>query len=177
MSSIAYRSTLTGVLKTVVVVVLLTGVLRKVAVVVLLGFVGLTAGFVYGTFVPPTYGATIVLQAESSYRFPARYSSAPDLVRLMRGKNRGVRVVAHGERVVELSTNGSLRDAAKKATGMRRVSLHYAVSMVLLVAGRLPKVTFHGTASRLPDGLFGLLAGMSAALGLLSRSLRLYRTS
>ncbi|HEX9515077.1 MAG TPA: hypothetical protein VF940_02765 [Streptosporangiaceae bacterium] len=31
------------------------------------------------------------------------------------------------------------------------------------------KVIFHGTAGRLPYGLFGLLAGMSAALGFLVR--------
>jgi hypothetical protein len=157
MSSNAYRSTLTGVL-------------TRVMVVVLLGCVGLTAGLAYGTlFSSNEIGATIVVPAESSYTFPSRYSSAPDVVRIMRGLHRGVRVVAHGDRVLELSANGSLSDA-QKAAGLRPVSLRYAVNMVLLGVGRMPKVIWHGTAGRLPLGgyvLFGLLAGLSAALGFL----------
>ena len=160
MSSNAYRSTFTGVL-------------TRVMVVVLLGCVGLTAGLAYGTLFSSNeigaIGATIVVPAESSYTFPSRYSSAPDLVRIMRGLHGGVRVVAHGDRVLELSANGSLSDA-KKAAGLRPVSLRYAVNMVLLGVGRMPKVIWHGTAGRLPLGgyvLVGLLAGLSAALGFL----------
>ena len=180
MSSIVYRSTLTGVLK-------------RVAVVVLLGLVGLTAGVAYGTlFSSNEFGATIVLPAESSYTFPSRYDSAPDLMREMRGLHPGVHLVAHGGSVIDLSVTGSVSDKSR-ARGFsdkdlvcafwnerhrpsvcdddtaRRLALHRSVSMVMLdqAPGRKFKVMWHGTAGRLPYGLFGLLAGMSAALGFL----------
>ena len=189
MSRIAYRRRLTGVLKRVVVVVLLTGALRKVAVVVLLGFVGLTAGVMYGALFPPSLGATIVMPAKSSYTFPSRFRPAPVLVRLMRGHHPGVRVVAHGERVIELSPK-PLSDKDKWFvcyTARRhcddytahRLALHKVVSGYLLGnAGRPYKVIWHGTAGRLPYGPFGLLAGLSAALVFLSPRLRRrYRAS
>jgi hypothetical protein len=105
MSGIAYRRPLTGVL-------------NRVMVVVLLGCVGLTAGLAFGTLFssnqsatslfpglgPATsLGITIVEPAKSSYTFPGRFISAPDLVRMLRGHHPGVRMVALGERVIELS--------------------------------------------------------------------------
>ena len=183
MSSIAYRSTLTGVLK-------------RVVVVVLLGLVGLTAGIVYAALFPPSYGATIVLPAESSYTFPSRYVSAPGLVTSIRARHEhpGVRLVAHGERVIELST-GSLSDRDRAVVcafwnerhrpsvcdddTAHRLALHDTVMTVRLseAPGRKFKVMWHGLADRYPYGLLGLLAGLSAALGFLPPRLRLYRTS
>jgi hypothetical protein len=87
--------------------------------VVLLGCVGLTAGLAFGTLFsgnqsptslfpghgPATsLGITVAEPPKGSFTFPARFHPASDLARLTRmGHFPGVRVAAHGERVIELS--------------------------------------------------------------------------
>ncbi len=82
----------------------MTGVLKRVVVVVLLGLVGLTAGVTYGMLFPSNeIGETLVLTADSPH-------SASDLVTITRDYHPGVRAVAHGRRVIDLSVTGSLSD-------------------------------------------------------------------
>jgi hypothetical protein len=204
MSCIAYRRTLTGVP-------------NRVMVVVLLGCVGLIAGLAFGTLISsheslshscrsgsgpqpwcnPTntsrtsLGVTVVMPPKSSYTFPVRFRSAPDLVRLFRGDHPGVREVAHGERVIELSPTGlspsdrwlvcmidrrHCNDYTAHWLAMRKV----VQGPLLGNGGRPYKVTWHGappvgfssaaTSAGFPWGdyvLIGLLAGLSAALGFL----------
>jgi hypothetical protein len=209
MSSIACRSTLTGVL-------------NRVMVVVLLGCVGLTAGLAYGTLFssnqlatslfpghgPVTsLGITVVEPPKSSFTFPARFRPAPDLVSITRMAHfPGVRVVARGERVIELSPKPFSPEGRWNVCVTNRrycddytahwLALRRAAQMYVVGAGigRAFKVIWHGTdapghgtdapgcgrhtcggtARLVPMGsyvgpmgscvLFGLLAGLSAAL-------------
>ncbi len=195
--------------------------LNRVMVVVLLGCVGLTAGLAFGTLFSrnqsatslfpghgpaSSLGVTVVLPAKSTYTFPARFRPAPDLVRLTQmGHFPGVRVVARGELVVELSPKRfSPKGRWDVCVAQRRhcddftahwLALRRAAQMYVVMGagtGRTFKVMWHGTdapgcgrhtcggtAGRLPMGsyvgrlpmgscvLFGLLAGLSAALGFL----------
>jgi hypothetical protein len=205
MSCVAYRSTNKGAL-------------NKVIVVVLLGCVGLTAGLAYGTLFPShesfsnscrtgggpqpwcspsnlrsaqRLGVTVVMPAKSTYTFPVRFRSAPDEVRLFRGDHPGVREVAHGERVIELTPTGLSPSARWQVCMIARrhcddytarwLAMRRTVQWTLLGNGGRPyKVIWHmplpvgfssaGTSGQLPIGdyvLFGLLAGLSAALGFL----------
>ncbi|HEX9554763.1 MAG TPA: hypothetical protein VF983_16275 [Streptosporangiaceae bacterium] len=211
MSSIAYRSTLTGVL-------------NRVMVVVLLGCVGLTAGLAFGTLfssnqsfsfscrsgigpqpwcsptVTPTtsLGVTVVMPPRSSYKKPANFVSAEEMVRWHPRLHPGVREVAHGDRVIELSPTGFRPALCSSCSSDRRavcaiarrhcddytaqwLALRRVVKWGLQGVGSRPyKVIWHGappvgfprpaTSGRLPMGgcvLFGLLAGLSAALGFL----------
>jgi hypothetical protein len=196
-----------------------TGVLDRFMVVVLLGCVGMTTGLTFGTVFSgnqsamslfPGHGpttslsVTVVLPPKSSYTFPARFSPAPELVKLTRlGHNPGVRAVALGERVVELSTKPLSPEGRRFVCVAHRrycddytahwLALRRAVQLYVMGAGtgRTFDVTWHGTDTpgcerrscggtawlagashviRLPIGsyvLFGLLAGLSAALGFL----------
>ena len=134
---------------------------------------------------------TVVMPAKSTYTFPARFISAPKLVRLHRGEHPGVREVAHGEHVIELSpTRLRPYDRWVVCVTARRhcddytahwLAMRKVVSMSLLGnAGRPYEVLWHGappvgfpwaaTSGRLPIGgyvLFGFVAGLSAALGFL----------
>ena len=211
MSCIAYRRTLTGVL-------------NRVMVVVLLGCVGLTAGLAFGTLfsgnqsfsiscrsgigpqpwcsptVTPTtsLGVTVVMPPRSSYKKPANFVSAEEMVRWHPRLHPGVREVAHGDRVIELSPTGFRPALCSSCSSDRRavcaiarrhcddytahwLALRRVVKWGLQGVGSRPyKVIWHGappagfprpaTSGRLPMGgcvLFGLLAGLSAALGFL----------
>jgi hypothetical protein len=204
----------------------LTGVLDRVMVVVLLGCVGQTAGLAFGTLFagnqsvmslfpghgPATkLGVTIVEPPKSSFTFPARFTPAPVLVRLTREAHHpGVRAVALGQRVVELSTKPFSPEGRSFVCMARRrycddytadwLALRKAVELYVMGAGEGTafKVIWHGIdapgrgtdapgcgrhtcggVARLPGGsyvvwhplrsdvLFGLLAGLSGALGFL----------
>jgi hypothetical protein len=146
MSSIAYRSTLTGVL-------------NRVMVVVLLGCVGLTAGVAFGTLFSSS-------EIRETFVVPAHTLSASDLVRMERGTHPAVRVVAHGRRVIELSTPGHRIDADEDWSALCIATLSPDVGP----GGPACAVPLHPSDPRLALGgyvLFGLLAGLSAALGFL----------
>jgi len=177
----------------------LTGVLKRVVVVVLLGFVGLTAGVAYGMRFPShEIGETLVLTADSPH-------PASDLVTITRLYHPGVRAVARGRRVIDLSVAGSLSDAdiafvcpwaaqqlysaplrlrypehveqhrpfvnegppLCEGDTARIFALTLATSSFIRADDGKFKVIFHGTPGRLAYGLFGLLAGLSAAFGFL----------
>jgi hypothetical protein len=202
------------------------GALDRVMVIVLLGCVGPTAGLAFGTLFaanqsvlslfpghgPATsLGVTIVEPPKSSFTFPARFSPAPALVRLTREAHHpGVRAVALGERVVELSTKPMSPEGRSFVCMARRrycddytadwLALRKAVQLYVMGAGsgRAFQVIWHGIdapgggvdapgcgrhtcggVAGLPGGsyvtgssmtsyvLFGLLAGLSVALGFL----------
>jgi hypothetical protein len=195
----------------------LTGVLDRVMVVVLLGSAGLTAGLVYGTLVssgesfshscrtgsgpqpwcsPTTdskssLGVTVVMPAKSSYSRPVHFRSARDTVRLFRRDHPGVREVAHGERVIEVTAAGLSPSARWQVCMIARrhcddytahwLAMRQVVQRTLLGSGgRSYEVIWRGApptgfssaamSGRLPIGgnvLFGLLAGLSTALGFL----------
>ncbi len=190
-----------------------TGVLDRVMVVVLLGCVGLTAGLAFGTmfsshesfshscrsgggpqpWCSPTdgsrtsLGVTVVIPAKT---FPSGFTPAPKLLRLQID-HPGVREVAHGERVIEVTPTGFGPSGRWAACVIDRrhcndytahwLAMRRAVKWSLLGSGgRQYKVIWHGAppvgfrwpgmSGRLPIGgyvLFGLLAGLSAALGFL----------
>jgi hypothetical protein len=213
MSCIAYRRPLTGVLD-------------RVMVVVLLGCLGQTEGLAFGTLFAgkqsvmslfPGHGpatrlsVTIVEPPKSSFTFPARFTPAPVLVRLTREAHHpGVRAVALGQRVVELSTKPFSPEGRSFVCMARRrycddytadwLALRKAVELFVMGAGEGTafKLIWHGIDApgrgtdapgcgrhtcggvarlhggsyvlQLPMGgyvLFGLLAGLSSALGFL----------
>jgi hypothetical protein len=169
MSCIAYRRTVTGVL-------------NRVMVVVLLGCVGLTAGLAFGTLFSGNQSATslfpghgpvtslgisVVEPPKSSFTFPARFRPAADLVRLTRmGHFPGVRVFAHGERVIELSPKPfSPEGRWNVCVANRRYCDGCGRHTCGGTAGLAAMSSYVG-----PMGsciLFGLLAGLSAAFGFL----------
>jgi hypothetical protein len=177
----------------------LTNVLKKVVVVVLLGFVGLTAGVAYGMqFRSHDIGETLKLTAGSPH-------SAAELINITRDYHPGVRAVAHGTRVIDLSVadrlsaydiafvcpwaaqqlySAPLRLSYPEKVEQRRpfidggpplcegdtariFALTLATSSFIRTDDGKFRVIFNGTPSRLPYGLLGLLAGLSAALGFL----------
>ncbi|MGN6678113.1 MAG: hypothetical protein ACTHKL_10015 [Streptosporangiaceae bacterium] len=197
----------------------MTGAFDRVMIVVLLGCVGLTAGLAFGTLFAgnqsarslfpghgPTrnLGVTFVLPPKSSYTFPARFSPAPELVKLTREAHHpGVRAVAHGERVIVLSPKPLghwgrsfvcmehrryCDDYTAHWLALRKAALLYVMGAG---TGRTFKLTWHGTDTpgcglqtcggtawlsgasyvvRRPIGgyvVFGMLAGLSAAVGFL----------
>jgi len=193
-------------------------VLNRVMIVVLLGCVGLTAGLAYGTLFsghesfsnscrtgigPQPWcspsslgpggrlGVTVVMPAKSTYTFPRRFRSAPDYVRLFRDDHPGVREVAHGQLVIELTPTNLSPDARWQVCMIARrhcddytahwLAMRRTVQGPLLGnSGRLYKVIWHmplPAGFSLPansdpllidrDALVGLLAGLSAALGFL----------
>lgn len=124
----------------------------------LLGLAGLTAGVASGMLFPGEIRETFVV--------PAHTLPASDLVRMERGQHPGVRVVAHGRRVIDLSTSGSVRDADEAWCALDLDALYAFHDGPGPTCG----VPVHPRDPRLPRGdfgLFGLLAGMSAALGFL----------
>src|SRR5262245_4408967 len=137
---------------------------------------------------------TVVMPPKSTYRFPARIRPAWQEVRLFRGDHPGVREVAHGERVVEFTPTGlSPSDRFFVCMIDRRHCDDYTAHWLAMrkavqgpwlgSGGREYMVIWHGappvgflwagasagTSARLRVGyaLFGLLAGLSAALGFL----------
>jgi hypothetical protein len=144
-------------------------------VVVLLGCVGLTAGVAFGTLFP-SYDATrysvpagLLLPAHSPY-------SGSELEFMTRDDHPGVRVVAYGghcqgcrwlKRHIGFFATGSL--------GSTERAVHLAVKEVIAANDGKVESTWPGEIFRLPPRryglsgyvLFGLLAGLSAALGFL----------
>jgi hypothetical protein len=142
-------------------------------VVVLLGCLGPTAGLAFGTFLSgnqsptslfpghgPTsrLGITVVEPPKSSFTFTARFRPAPDLVRMTRmGHFPGVRAVADGERVIELSPKPFSPEGRWNVCVAKRrycddytahwLALRRAVQMYVIGAGtgRAFKVIWHGT--------------------------------
>jgi hypothetical protein len=150
-------------------------------IVVLLGCVGLTAGLAFGTLLPSyrvigqpvNVTAGLLLPAHSPY-------SGSELEFMTRDDHPGVRVVAYGghcrgcrwlKRHIGFSAFGSLGDAER--------AVHLAVREAIAANDGKVEQTWGG-ALRVPRSghnltghsltgyvLFGLLAGLSAALGFL----------
>jgi hypothetical protein len=146
---------------------------HRVMVVVLLGCVSMTGGLAFGTLFagnqsaaslfpghgPTTsLGVTVVLPAKSSYTFPARFSPAPQLVKLTREAHHpGVRAIALGERVIELSTKPLSPEGMSLVCMEHRrycddytahwLALRKAAQLYVMGAGtgRSFEVTWHGT--------------------------------
>ena len=131
-------------------------------VVVLLGFVGVILGVMVTPFGGPSYNTSgeIWLPAHSR-------ESAKDLVSMVKGQHPGVRVIPVGSRSIYVSVNGSLDGSANAYDAAVRDLLGHVHGKVHSIGTGGHALIRTALGNPVHYGAVGLLAGLSAALGLL----------